>query len=458
MPDANRLKSVFAHIEKSRENSVTRLVNYLRQPSISNTGEGIAATAQLLADQLASLGLHSEIFSTARNPVVVGRWQAGEDRPTMLFYGHYDTQPPEPLEAWTTPPFEPSIRDGRIYARGAGDNKGQHFAQILAVESWLAVHGELPCNLIVMLDGEEEIGSPSLPAFVGAHRDRLKADLVVTADGSMHHSGSPIIQFGVRGFAGFELRAKGARRDVHSGNFGNIAPNPIWTLIHLLGTMKSPDGKITIDGVLDRVIAPTEDELAAAAALPVDVEGVFRDLALDRLDEPADRPYYNRLMFHPTLTINGLHGGAQGDQIKTIIPSEARCKCEMRLIVAQDPHEVLDLIEAHVRRHAPEVDFIRLHTTPPSRTPIASRFTAPLIEAITTARGVGPLIYPSVGGTLPDYVFTKILGVPTFLIPYANADQANHAPNENMKLECFIAGIRTGAAILSYIGDMRDAV
>jgi acetylornithine deacetylase/succinyl-diaminopimelate desuccinylase-like protein len=370
----------------------------------------------------------------------------------VLLYGHYDVQPPDPLELWESPPFNPTVRNGRIYARGIGDNKGQHFAQLLAIESHLAVHGELPCNVIFLLEGEEEIGSPHIAEFVREHSDKLKADLVVTSDGPLHESGLPVITFGVRGVAGFELRARTASRDVHSGNFGGVVPNAIWKLVHLLSTMKNPAGEITIEGLVDQVTPATNLEREAISNLPLDLDAVKAELGLSELDPPKERGYYDRLMLHPTLTINGLHGGYGGPGMKTVLPCEAFVKCDIRLVEPLTPEYVFEKVAAHVRRYAPDVEFIPLNGMLPSTTPMDSPYAEPIRAAVVAARGVEPLLYPTVGGSLPDYVFTKILGLPAFVVPYANADEANHAPNENLKIECFIDGIKTGAALLAELG------
>jgi acetylornithine deacetylase/succinyl-diaminopimelate desuccinylase-like protein len=446
------LAKVFAHIATNQDAFVTRVMDYVRHPSISAQNIGIGEVAAILLSMLRSLGLEAEAIPTAGHPMVLGRWEKAPGAPTVLLYGHYDVQPPEPLDAWISPPFEPTIRDGRIYARGIGDNKGQHFAQLLALESHLAVTGRLPCNVVVLLEGEEEVGSPHIANFVRTHRDRLKVDFVVTADGPIHDSGLPTLTFGVRGLASFELRARGASRDVHSGNFGGVVPNPIWSLVHLLSTMKSPSGDILIEGLHDAIVPPSDLERAAVARLPLDLEAAKSGLGLSRLDEPADRPYFDRLMFHPTLTINGLHGGYGGPGTKTVLPHEAIAKCDIRLVEAQTPAEVLAKVAAHVRRHAPEVEFVPLDGMLPSKTPMDSPYGETIRKAIVLAQGVEPLLIPTMGGSLPDYVFTKILGVPAFVVPYANADEANHAPNENLKLDCFIRGIRTGAALLSLLG------
>lgn len=450
---AGALDAVFAYIDEHAEGFVSSLMAYAARPSISAQGIGIEEAALLLRDKFVSIGLEAEVLPSSGNPVVLAMWRGKAGRPTVLLYGHYDVQPPEPLEAWITPPFEPTLRDGRIYARGIGDNKGQHFAQILAIESYLRVHGELPCNLLFMLDGEEEVGSPSLPGFVAAHRDRLKADLVVIADGSLHPSGRPIVQLGVRGLLNFELHARGAKRDVHSGNFGGVVPNPAWTLVQLLATMKNASGEITIDGLYDAVGQPTAQELEAVASLPIDVPRLCDELGMPRLDGPVDRGYFERLMFHPTLTINGLHSGYGGRGMKTIIPSTAFAKCDMRLVDGQTADQVFDLVAKHVARHAPGVELVRLNSMEPSKTSIASPFTERIARAIERAHGQRPLLYPLVGASLPNHVFTNTLGLPTFLVPYANADQANHAPNENLRVECFLNGIRTGAALLAHLLD-----
>jgi len=446
------IDDIFAHIAANEQSFIQRVMDYTRHPSISAQNVGVTEVAALLVGALDDLGFAAEAVPTDGHPMVLGRWDKAPGAPTILLYGHYDVQPPEPLDAWISPPFEPTIRDGRIYARGIGDNKGQHFAQLLAIESHLKVRGTLPCNVIVLLEGEEEIGSPHVSSFMAANRERLKADLVVIADGPIHASGRSLISYGVRGVAGFELRARHANRDVHSGNFGGVVPNPIWTLVHLLATMKNADGEITIDGLHDDVVPPTELERAAAARIPLDPEEVKASLGLRRFDAPAGRGLAERLMFHPTLTINGLHGGYGGPGKKTVLPNEAFVKCDIRLVENQTPQDVLAKVEAHVKRHAPEVEFISYGGHMPSKTPIESPYGEAIRRAIVTARGAEPLLYPRMGGSLPNYVFTQILGIPAFVVPYANADQANHAPNENLTIECFLNGIRTGAALLAEIG------
>lgn len=447
--------SLFAHIDANADEFVARVMDYVRHPSISAHDIGIRKVAEMLVSHLDGLGFDAGLVETPGHPFVLGHLTVDPSKPTVLLYGHYDVQPPDPLDAWISPPFEPTLRDGRIWARGIGDNKGQHFAQLLAIETHLKVNGSLPCNVIFLLEGEEEMGSPQIAEFVRQNAERLQADLVVTSDGPLHESGQPVITFGVRGVASFDLLAKGASRDVHSGNFGGVVPNPIWTLVHLLATMKDPDGYITVEGITEPVIPASNVEREVISRLPDDEAAVKADLELTELDGPKERPYWDRLMFHPTLTINGLHGGYGGPGSKTVLPNEAIAKCDIRLVEPLTPDYVFERVEAHVARFAPEVEVVRHNGMLPSKTPLTSRFAVPLIEAVKSARGVEPLVYPTVGGSLPDYVFTKILDKPAFVIPYANADEANHAPNENLEVERFIDGIKTGAAVLVELGRLN---
>ncbi|MBE9604801.1 M20/M25/M40 family metallo-hydrolase [Acetobacteraceae bacterium H6797] len=456
MSSSKSLDAVFNHIDGQREDFLARLIEYCRHPSISAENLGIRETGERLVGMLTGIGLETSLIETENHPMVVARWEKAPGKPTVLLYGHYDVQPPDPLDKWVSPPFEPTIRDGRLYARGVGDNKGQHLAQILAIESHLKVHGELPCNVILLLEGEEEIGSPHIAGFVRKHKDKLKADLAVTADGPRHASGAPMIKYGSRGVIYFELRCKHANRDVHSGGFGGVVPNPIWTLVHLLATMKNEAGEITIDGFYDDVEPPSPEEIEAAANLPLDLPKVMESLGLKRLDAPADLGYFDRLCFRPTLTINGFHGGYGGPGSKTVLPHEAFVKCDIRLVEAQDTADILRKVQAHVAKHAPEVEFIAAEKGMlPSKTPIASPYTAPLRRAFVAAQGEEALLSPAGFGSLPGYVFTKILGIPAFVTPYANPDEANHAPNENLDLECYHNGIRTGAALLHELGQFQ---
>jgi acetylornithine deacetylase/succinyl-diaminopimelate desuccinylase-like protein len=449
------LEAVFDYIDSHRDEYIERLIDYVRRPSISAHGVGIAEVADYIADIMNRIGLNARVMPTSGWPMVFGERQRVEVAPTVLLYGHYDVQPPDPLDEWISPPFEPTIREGRLYARGVGDNKGQHFAQILGIEALLAVQQALPCNVKILLEGEEEVGSPQMPGFIADHRDLLSADLVITSDGPVAESGRSVINFGNRGVLSFELRATGANRDLHSGNWGGVVPNPIWTLVHLLQSMKNDRGEVTIDGFYDHVEPLSDLERAALARLEVDVAGVKRSLHLTNLDQPLDRGFFERLMAWPTFTINGLHGGYGGPGSKTVLPHEAFVKCDIRLVESQKADEIFEKVERHVRKHAPEVMVIRQGSMDPSKTPLDSPFVEPISQAIESVQGEPPILEPSAGGSLPNYVFTKVLNMHAFGVPYANPDESNHAPNENMELDRFVNGIKTGAAMLTFIGNQN---
>lgn len=450
------LSPLFSRVEAQTGPFLERLFAYLRLPSISAHNIGIKETARHIAEVMEGAGLSTRLLESAGHPFVYGERMVSAHLPTVLLYGHYDVQPPEPLEGWHSPPFEPTLRDGRIYARGAGDNKGQHFAHILALETLLKVRGELPLNVKVLLEGEEEMGSPHIAQCIRQHRETLQADLVITSDGPTHESGLPSVLFGVRGVLSFELRARGANRDAHSGNFGNVIPQPIWKLVRLLASMREPSGRIAIEGFYDQVLPLSQAEQAALKALPLDEAALLQQLGLEQLDPLAWGSYYERLSAQPTFTINGIVGGYTGEGSKTVLPNYAVAKCDVRLVEAQSADEVFALIEAHVARHAPGVEAVRLGSMEPSKTALDSGYAKAIVAGIKAAQGREPLLFPAMGGSLPDYVFTKILGIPAFVVPYANHDEANHAPNENLEVWRFYAGIKTGMAMLCCLAEQAE--
>ncbi|MDH6574196.1 acetylornithine deacetylase/succinyl-diaminopimelate desuccinylase-like protein [Streptomyces sp. SAI-117] len=320
------LRDVLAHVAKRQQEYVNRLIDYVSRPSISASGKGVLDVACYIRDRMRDMGLETELIPTAGAPMVLGQW-SGSDGPTLLLYGHYDVQPADIADGWVSDPFKPVVRDGRIYGRGTADNKGQHLAQLLAIEAYLSCHERLPCNVKVLLDGEEEIGSPQMPAVVAEHGDLLRADLVVISDGPVDPSGRPMISLGVRGALGFELRATGANAELHSGHWGGVAPDPMWDLVQLLATMKDPRGHVTIDGFYDEVQPLSPAGREALERLEIDVSVMKRDLQFDELAEPRERGVAERRVAWPTLTINGLHGGYGGPGLKSVLPREAVAKC-----------------------------------------------------------------------------------------------------------------------------------
>jgi acetylornithine deacetylase/succinyl-diaminopimelate desuccinylase-like protein len=449
----DRFDAVLAACHAREERDLDDLFRLIAQPSISAQNVGVRACADLFVEMLEQAGFAVRLMPTAAHPIIYAEWLGAPGRPTILIYGHYDVQPPEPLDEWLSPPFEPTVRNGKLFGRGAGDNKGQIFAQIAAARTWLEVTGKLPVNVKFLIEGEEETGSPHLASFVAAHRDLLAADLVYTSDGPVHDDAYPQVVYGVRGLLYIELRARGASHDLHSGNWGGLVPNPAWTLVQLLSTMRDAAGRVTIDGFSDNVRPPTPAVAAAMAAMPIDTRAALATVGVDHVPPPDDLGYFERLMSTPTLNIAGFSSGYGGPGTKTIIPATATAKMDMRLVPDQRTADIFAKFQAHVARHAPQVEVQRLGGMEPSYTPLEHPYAAVVRRAVEIGFGKAPVDVPLLGGSLPDAVFTQTLGLPSFLVPYANADERNHAPNENIELARFFAGIRTATAFFGVMGD-----
>ncbi|GGJ73044.1 M20/M25/M40 family metallo-hydrolase [Virgibacillus salexigens] len=439
------------YVNKNRREYLDSLFTFLRQESISAQNIGMEACSAMLVEMVENIGLNTSLIETDGHPVVYGEKIKDPKLFTLLIYGHYDVQPPDPIEEWNTPPFEPTIKDGKIFCRGAGDNKGQIMAQLLAIKSYQEVIGELPINIKVVIEGEEESGSPNLARFVEEHQKLLKADLVYTSDGPMHDSGAPFVLLGVRGMLFIELLAKGAEWDNHSGNKGNIAPNPAWKLIDLLQTMRDQNGNVLIEGFYDDLRKPTENELELISTLPFDPKSIAEKIGYKEFDMTKEA-YYKKLTLEPTFNIAGFHSGYGGEGAKTIIPSIANVKIDFRLVVDQDPDDIYRKIEKHVKKYAPDVEVIRHGSMKASRTPADSKEVAIIKKAVEKSYHQKPILQPSLGGSLPDYVWTQLLGVPSVVVPYANFDEANHSPNENINVENFFDGIMCTCHVIHELG------
>jgi acetylornithine deacetylase/succinyl-diaminopimelate desuccinylase-like protein len=446
------LDKINEYVDNSRDLFLEKFFDLLRQPSISAQNVGVRECMSLLTEMIGDIGMHVEIMETKGHPVIYAERMVSAEAFTILFYGHYDVQPPDPLNEWISPPFEPTIRDGKIFARGTGDNKGQLLAHLLAVKSYLDVCGELPVNIKFLFEGEEETGSPNIVSFVTTHKNQLKTDLVYTSDGALHPSGAPLITLGVRGIQYIELTAFGARWDNHSGNKGGIVPNPAWILIDLLHTMRDKDGNVLIEGFYDDVQKPDEKMVALIRSLPFDKKEIRKIIGYDAFDMDAET-YYRKLMLEPTFNIAGFTSGYGGEGSKTIIPQKATIKADMRLVVDQNPDAIYEKVVAHVKRHAPNVEVKNLGAMQPSRTSPDLDVVKVVTDAVRDAYDMEPILQPSLGGSLPDYVWTKILGVPSIIVPYANADGNNHGPNENIEVEKFSKGIICSSAVLAALGE-----
>jgi acetylornithine deacetylase/succinyl-diaminopimelate desuccinylase-like protein len=335
-----------------------------------------------------------------------------------------------------------------VYGRGSSDNKGQHLAQLWGLRAVLTASGELPVNVKVLIEGEEEVGSPHLPDLVREHRDLLQADVAITSDGPVHRSGRPQLVLGTRGQLGVELRTRGANQEAHSGSMGGLLPDPSWPLVQLLSTLRSTDGRVAVAGFYDSVRPPSPAERALLAAMPTDLADHLHAYGLPELPPPAELGYYERLMFQPTMTITGLGSGYTGPGVKTLIPNGAMARLDMRLVPDQNPEVVFRLLQEHVTERDTSVELTLLSAVPPSRTSVDDRYVRLLEDALAFATGRRPFVVPSLGSTLPNHVFTEILGIASVLLPYANPDQCNHAPNENLVLNRYKDGMRTCAAVL----------
>lgn len=448
------LERVLAHAEANRDKYLSDLLTVLKQPSISTQGVGMDDCCALVVRLAKEYGIDARLIPTAGYPVVYAEIPGPADAPTVLIYGHYDVQPPEPEADWDSPAFEPTIRNGRIYARGAGDNKGQFWCHLAAIDAWLKIAGSLPVTVKLIIEGEEEVGSRNLKAFLRDNRDLLAADLLFWSDGWMHTNGDPVVSLGARGMCYVELEAHGANQDLHSGNIGGNVPNPAWDLVQLLATMVEGDGKVLIEGFYDSIKPPTAIEREALVKIPFDEAAALKELGLKAFAGRKDMTYFEKLMFYPTFTICGLVSGYTGQGSKTVLPHVARAKIDIRLVVDMDPADMFRKVEAHVKKHAPKIGIRQLGGTPPAKTPIDHPYTAAFVAAARTGFGVDPVVRPTMGGSSPDYLFHSVLELPVFCLPYANHDENNHAPNENIKLNCFYGGIRSSAALLTELAAM----
>jgi len=436
------------------EGFVEVLRGLVSQPSISTRSEGIGECVTAIVKVMREAGVHTEVIETGGHPAVLGEVAGSPGETTVLFYGHYDVQPPEPLEAWSSPPFEATIRGDRIYGRGVADNKGQLLCHIWAVRLWRETIGRLPITVKFLIEGEEEIGSPHLPDLVRAQRERLAADIVCTADGAMLPE-HPTIYFGVRGLLYIEVVLRGAATDAHSGRLGNVLPQPALELVRLLGGMVGEDGLVTLPGFYDRIRPPSSAELALLDRIPFDRDAFLQEHGLTDSPIQSAGEYHRRLTYTPTFNIAGLASGYVGPGMKTIIPSSAVAKIDVRLVASQDPDEVFALLTDAVSKRNPRAQVRRLAGVPPSRTDPSLPICQDVIHSVRTSWDLEPVLVPAIGGTGPDFVFTQILGAPSIIIPYANHDESNHAPNENMRLELIRAGIRTTAHIIDGLSRWR---
>lgn len=434
--------------------SLEELSRLCAQPSIAAQGLGMQACAELVADMLRARGLSAHVMVTNGHPVVFGERQGSSDR-TLLFYNHYDVQPPEPLALWQSPPFEPSLREGKLFARGVSDDKGHIVCRLAALDALLAVSGELPCHVKFIIEGEEEISSPHLPAFVAEHRELLAADACVWEFGRVNDAGVPLQYAGQRGICYVELTATTARKDVHSGIGGSIFPNAAWRLVWALQSIKGADGRIRLPGFYDLVRPASDRDWELLAALP-DVADELRDgYGVERfVDGLTGVELRHAQIFRPTCTICGLTSGYQGAGSKTVMPARASAKIDFRLVPDQTPEVVLDQLRRHLKAEGfDDVEVTFLGGEPPARTNPDHPFLQLVSTAARDVYGVPQLITPLSGGSGPMHLFMHTLGVPIATAGVSYPGAQTHSPNEHILIDHFEKGVRHTARILGHFGD-----
>jgi len=432
-----------AFVRAREREYIDELKVLIRQPTISAQGIGIPETARIVLDRTKKRGgIAAEALSVDGGPpTIVG--ETGRGDRTLLIYNHYDVQPPDPLDEWQTPPFEPTERDGYLYGRGVSDNKGNLLARLQAIEAYRATIGELPLRIRVLYEGEEESGSAHLAAFVARHGERLRADGCVWEAGYKDAAGRPTISCGLKGIAYLQLRVHGANKDAHS-SLATIVPNPAWRLVWALATMKNESDEITIDGFMDAVRPPNAAERALLEALPFDEQAMLRIHGIKRFVRGL-KGYELRKkhFFEPTCTICGIVSGYTGAGSKTVLPAVASAKIDFRLVPDLTPDKVTTLLRAHLdRRGFADVEVVPGHGEPPSRWPTDSLTAKAAVDACQSAYGTAPVVYPLLAGSGPMAQVCDELGIPVAGFGSGNAASANHAPNENIAIADYVDHIR----------------
>jgi acetylornithine deacetylase/succinyl-diaminopimelate desuccinylase-like protein len=446
---------VRTYIDSNMDRFRGELFEFLRIPSVSASSAHKADTrkaAEWLMRKMEDAGLDVSLHDTPGHPIVLGEWRkAGPDAPTVLIYGHYDVQPPEPLDLWTTPAFEPQIRDGRIYARGSVDDKGQLYLHVKAIEAHLQANGALPVNVIVIAEGEEEVGSENLMPFIEKHTDRLKADAIVISDSGMFAPGMPTIGASLRGLAYFEIHVRAAKGDLHSGTYGGAVANPATALARIIASFHDDDGHILVPGFYDDVRTAPEF-LEQIRSLPFDDDEFREETGVPELFGEKGFTTLERRWVRPTCEVNGMLSGYTGEGAKTVLPARAMAKVSFRLVPDQDPSTIEKLVEAHVRNVAPpgiELDIQHLHGGKPWRAKLEGRLVEAGNRALAEAFG-RETVYAGEGGSIPIVSeFERVLGAPVLLMGFGLPGENAHAPDEWMSVENFEKGTHAAALLLS---------
>ena len=453
------MDNVIDFINVNRDRYIDELKALLAIPSVSALPEhkdDVRRCAEWCADEMRRIGLQNvRLVETPGNPVVYGDWLGASGAPTILFYGHYDVQPVDPLNLWESPPFEATVRDGEIYARGAADDKGQVFMHFKAVEAFLKQNGRLPVNIKIIIEGEEEVGSENLDDFIRAHKGELTADVVVISDSGMFARGVPSICYGLRGLVYFQIDLRGSSTDLHSGSFGGAVANPGFVLCQMIAQMKDRSGRIKIPGFYDDVQPLLDEERQAWASLPFNEKKYKKDFGIPKLLGETGYTTLERTWARPTFEVNGLLSGFTGEGAKTVLPAVAMAKVSMRLVPNQDPNKIADLFQKYVESIAPktvELKITRMHGGKPWMTSYANPFVQAAGRAIEKGFGRAP-IFTREGGSIPVVsTFQEELGLPSVLFGVGLPDENAHAPNEKLDLSNFHNGIIASAFLYEEIG------
>lgn len=455
------MNTITDYTQQNQRRFLDELLALIRIPSISTDPDhrtDVASAAQYVANKLKAAGLENvELIPTANHPLVYADWLHAPGKPIVLCYGHYDVQPPDPLELWQSPPFEPDIRNGNIYARGACDDKGQMYMHIKAVETLFNVSGgKLPVNLKFLIEGEEEIGGESIAKYVPEHKDKLKADVALVSDTEMFADGVPTLCIGLRGLMYLEVEATGPARDLHSGVFGGAAPNAVHGLVQMLGKAKDEHGRILIPGIYDDVAAPSPAEVESWKRLPFSEEDFLRhDVGATALTGEPEQQVLARMWVRPTFEVHGIAGGFTGKGAKTVIPAKAIAKCSFRLVPNQNPAKVLEAFRKWVAENAPEG--VQMEVRALSAAPGVSvnpDHPAIAVAADVFGKALGrETVFIRGGGSIPIVgEFAKHLGIPTILMGFGLPDDGLHSPNEKYRISNYYLGIETIANFLQQYG------
>jgi acetylornithine deacetylase/succinyl-diaminopimelate desuccinylase-like protein len=442
--------ALIAHVRANHDRYLEELHDWIAIPSISaqpDRAADVRRSAEHAVARMRAAGLtHADVLETGGHPVAYGEWLGAPGAPTILIYGHHDVQPVDPLDLWISPPFDAQVREGKIFGRGAVDDKGQNLMHLAAIEAHLRLNGRLPINVKVVIEGEEEIGSPNFEAFLARERERLTCDVVVVSDTAVFAEDVPSLTTSLRGMVFWEITVHGPTSDLHSGYYGGIVKNPLEALAQILAALKDGHGRVTVPGFYDDVRELAPSERAELAALPFDPAKEAHALGIPELSGEQARLPLERMWFRPTLEINGMYGGYQGDGSKTIIPSFARAKLSARLVSHQDPEAIKHAVARFVERVAPRGVRVEVEAHGDTRAVETSR-DHPAVAAAARAmeRGFGkPPVFIGTGGTIgPVSSFDRILHLPQVLIGVGLPDDAIHAPNEKFDLHQFFGGIET---------------